>query len=78
MNRTDIIAWLGAERFKRLGEIPEGSFEIILQRAPNIPTAAIWTLQLACIVPSEEDLKRWSDDVAKLQEPSFKPKKIKA
>lgn len=77
MKRSDIISYLGAERFARLGEISEGAFEIILQRAPNIPTAGIWTLQLCCIVPSEEDLKRWSEDVAKLQEPSIKPKKAK-
>jgi hypothetical protein len=75
MKRSDIIAYLGSERFARLGEIQEGPFEIILQRAPNIPTAAIWTLQLACIAPSEDDLKRWSADVAKLQEPTTKPRK---
>lgn len=67
MKRSDIISWLGKDRFKRLGEVPEGAFEMILQRAPNIPTASIWTLQLCSIIPSEEDLKRWSDDVAKLK-----------
>jgi hypothetical protein len=67
MKRTDIIAYLGKDRWNRLGEVPEAQFEILLKRAPNIPTAAIWTLQLCSIMPSEEDLKRWSEDVAKLK-----------
>lgn len=67
MKRSDIIAYLGKARWNRLGEVPDAEFEILLTRAPNIPTAAIWTLQLCCIIPSEEDLKRWSADVAKLK-----------
>lgn len=61
-----VIQWLGAGRFARLGEGRVEALEAMRVKAPNTPTAAIWTLQQCGIMPSEKDLERWSTAVAKL------------
>lgn len=63
-----VIAWLGAARFEKLGDTREASLADVITRAPNVPTAGIWTLQACGIVPSAEDLSKWSTAVAKLSE----------
>jgi hypothetical protein len=70
---AEVVAWLTPERFERLGETREQALKRACDTAPNAATAAIWTLQLCCIIPSEEDLKRWSAAVS--TKPTFKPRK---
>lgn len=66
MNAADLITYLTKKRFDSLNA-SEKTLKRVLKSAPNLPTAAIWLLQKCAILPTEADLKRWSEDVAKLK-----------
>lgn len=72
MNASDLSTYLTKKRFDSLNA-SERTLKRVLKSAPNLPTAAIWLLQQCQIQPSEADMKRWSEDCAKLKQ---KPVKV--
>lgn len=62
--QKDVVKWLGNSRFKRLGEGRQAALKQASDTAPDVPTAALWTLQKCNVMPTEADLTRWSADVA--------------
>lgn len=73
METSKLTDYLGADYLQRLGAT-EAQIADVCRRAPNVPTAAIWLLQICGVKPSEAQLKRWSNDV----KASAKPKKTRA
>jgi len=76
MNAADLSTYLTKKRFDSLNA-SENTLKRVLKSAPNLPTAAIWLLQQCAIQPTETDLKRWSEDVAKLKQKPVKVTPVK-
>lgn len=72
----DVKAWLGPERVAALDAQVEGRLDAkitgAIRHAPNVPTAAIWTLQACGSIATAADLKRWSADVREIKKSQVK------
>ena len=82
MNPAAVKTWLGPDRCTALTAQTEGRFENILEgvckKAPDIPTAGIWTLQQCGSAPTPADTARWTADTTPVRDAAKKAPAKKA
>ncbi|MES2597179.1 MAG: hypothetical protein V4662_17665 [Verrucomicrobiota bacterium] len=64
LSSSAVIAWLGKDRYARLGDGRDAKLKIVVTSSLNVPTAAIRLLQRCDVMPSEDDVARWQQDTA--------------
>lgn len=62
LNPSSVVRWLGKARFERLGPLRQEALGKAVATAPDVATAAIWTLQLCSVMPTRNDQQRWEKE----------------